>query len=143
MNFVDTLNVSEQQTALSSEQTFPVAPFPRKYIHSAFRDLQDAVQAFTALLNAGYDSVDIHLMTGRDFVEAVEQRQTLFGFLSTCFFCSTGDAAYLHDAQRGHHMLSVRLATWEQMQQIRELLTPYGAHSMTYVDTWTMAVLSA
>jgi hypothetical protein len=138
VNVVDTLNVSEQQRDVSSERTFPAANFPRKYIHMAFRNLQDAVQAFTALLDAGYDARDIHLMTGRDFVEAVEQRQTLFGFL-----CSTDDAVYMHDAKQGHHMLSVRPSTWEQMKQVTDLLASYRALSMTYVDTWTIAVLSA
>ena len=46
MNSVRTLNRYEQQKSVS-ERTFPAAPFPRKYIHSAFDDLQDAVQAFT------------------------------------------------------------------------------------------------
>lgn len=136
MNFVDILHRYEQQRAVSSERTFPAAPFPRKYIHMAFHDLQDAVQAFIALLDADYDAGYIHLMTGRDFVEAVEQRQTLFSSL-----CSFDEDVYLHDAKRGYHMLSVRPAGSEQVQQIRELLAPYGARSMTYVDTWTMAVL--
>ena len=135
MNSVETLNRYQQQRSMS-ERTFPVAPFPRKYMHIAFDDLQDAVQAFTALLDSGYDAGNIHLMTGQDFVEAVEHRQTPFGFLS-----SFDDTVYLHDARRGRHMLSVRPSASAQMKQIRDLLAPYQPCSITYVDTWTLAVL--
>lgn len=136
VNFVDTLNGYEQQRAVF-EPTFPAAPFPRKYIHIAFDDLQDAVQAFTALLNSGYDARNIHLMTGRDFVEAAEQRQTLLGFLS-----SLDDAVYLRDAQRGLQMLSIRPSSPAQIKQVSDLVASYQPCSMTYVDTWTVAVLS-
>src|SRR5579875_498847 len=135
MKFVDARNIPEQRDAFS-ERAFPAAPFPRKYIHAAFHDLQDAVLAFIALLGAGYDGGNIHLMTSRDFVEAVEQRQTLLGFL-----CSFNSDVCLHEANRGQHILSVRPATSEQMKQIRDLLIAYHVRSMTYVDTWTVTRL--
>lgn len=125
-----------EQKILSTEQTFPAAPFPRKYIHAAFHDFQDAVQAFIVLLGSGYDARDIHLMKGGDFIEAVEQRQTPVGF-----FCSSDDHLYLREAKRGKHMLSVRFSTYERMNQVRDLLAPYGAYSMTYVDTWSVTPL--
>lgn len=135
MNVVEIHTTLELKT-VSSEVTFPAAPFPRKYIHAAFHDFQDAVQAFIALLGSGYDAGDIHLMKGRDFIEAVEQRQTPIGF-----FCSSDDHLYLREAKRGKHMLSVRFSTYERMNQVRELLAPYGVYSMTYVDTWSVTPL--
>ena len=135
MNVVEIQNNLKQKT-VSSEETFPAAPFPRKYIHAAFHDFQDAVQAFIALLSSGYDARDIHLMQGQDFLEAVEQRQTPVGF-----FCSSDDHLYLREAKRGKHMLSVRFSTYERMNQVRDLLAPYSAYSMTYVDTWSVTPL--
>src|SRR5260370_24815860 len=58
--------------SVSSERTFPAAPFPRKYVHSVFDDLQDAVQAVQALQTAGYYAGDIHFMASWDFVAAIE-----------------------------------------------------------------------
>ena len=51
-----------------------------------------------------------------------------------------GDA-YLHEAMRGHHILAVRLSSYEQMKQVRDLLAPHHAHLMKYIDTWTVSEL--
>lgn len=40
-----TMTPDTYELSVSSERTFPAAPFPRKYVHSVFDDLQDAVQA--------------------------------------------------------------------------------------------------
>jgi hypothetical protein len=135
MTVVVTQNALEQKT-VSSEETFPAAPFPRKYIHAAFHDFQDAMQACISLLGSGYAAEDIHLMKGRDFLEAVERRQTPIGF-----FCSSDDHLYLREAKRGKYMLSVRFSTYERMNQVRDLLAPYGAYSMAYIDTWSVTPL--
>ena len=125
-----------EKNILSTEKTFPATPFPRKYIHMAFHTYQDAMQACIALISSGCDVRDIHLMTGRDFIEAVELRQTPIGF-----FCSADDHLYLREAKRGKHMLSVRFSSYDQMNQVRDLLAPYGAYSMVYVDTWSVTPL--
>ena len=135
MNVVETRSAIERRV-VSSEQAFPATPFPRKYIHAAFNDFQDAMQAFIALLGSGYDASDIHLMNGRDFIEAVEQRQTPIGV-----FCSSDDHIYMREAKRGKHTLSVRFSSYTQMNQVRDLLAPYGAYSMVYVDTWSITPL--
>ncbi len=128
-------NTLEQNT-LSTEKAFPSAPFPRKYIHMAFHTYQGAMQASIVLISSGSDMRDIHLMTGRDFIEAVEQRLTPIGF-----FCSSDDHIYMREAKRGKYMLSVRFSSYEQMNQVRDLLAPYGAYSMAYVDTWSVTPL--
>ncbi|MGZ3609465.1 MAG: hypothetical protein ACXWPS_18330 [Ktedonobacteraceae bacterium] len=135
MNLVEIHSTLEQRVE-SSEQAFPAAPFPRKYIHTAFIDFQDAVQAFIALLGSGYDTQDIYLMRGRDFIEAVELNRTPVGF-----FCSSDEHLYLLEAKRGKHILSVRFFNYEQMNQVRNLLAPYRAYSMVYVDTWSVTPL--
>ncbi len=80
MSVIDTHHISEQRRDVFSEGVVPATPFPRKYINTAFCDQQDAVQAFTALLDECLNPWDIQLMTGWDFVEIIEQRQTLFCF---------------------------------------------------------------
>jgi hypothetical protein len=121
---------------VSSDLTFPAAPFPRKYVHSVFDTFHDATQAMLALLLAGYAANDIHIMTGGHFVEAVGRRQTL---LSALF--SSDYEMYLREARQGRFILAVRLPSYEQRNQVRDLLLPSHAHLMTYVDTWTMTTL--
>jgi hypothetical protein len=128
-----------EQSSISSQRTLPAAPFPRKYVHSVFDDLQDAVQAVHVLRAAGYDTRDIHLMASWDYTEAVERGQTLMGFLSS--FDEDVVDVYLHEARRGHHILAVRLSRYEQILQVRNLLASHHAHLMKYVDTWTFADL--
>ena len=128
-----------EQLSVSSEQTFPAAPFPRKYVHSVFDDLQDAMQAVQALQAAGYDARDIHLMASWDYMEAVERRQAPMGFLSSIYEGFVD--VYLHEARRGHHILAVHLSRHEQILQVRNMLASHHAHLMKYVNTWTFADL--
>ena len=128
-----------EQLSISSERKFPAAPFPRKYVHSVFDDLQDAVQAVHALQAAGYDARDIHLMASWDYREAVERRQAPMGFLSS--IDEDFVDVYLHEAGRGHHILAVRLSRYEQILPVRNLLAAHHTHLMKYVDTWTFANL--
>jgi hypothetical protein len=110
-------------------------------------DLHDTVQAVYALRAAGYEARDIHVMASWDFVEAVERRyqqQSRLSKMLTRFFSSIDESfgdVYLHEACRGHHILAVRLSRIEQMEQVRDLLTPHYAHLMKYVDTWTVTDL--
>src|SRR5438105_3108544 len=133
---------------VSSRRTFPPSPFPRKYVHCVIDDLYYAVQAVHALRADGSNARDIHLMTCWDFVEAVERRQRqsplskmLMRLLS--FFDEGLGDVYLHEARRGHHMLMVRLSSYERMEQVRDMLARHGAHLIKYVDTWTVSDLSA
>jgi hypothetical protein len=125
-----------EQLPVSSQRTLPAAPFPRKYVHSVFDDVQDAMQAVHTLRAAGYDDRDIHLMASWDFVEAVERRRTLLDFLFSIDY-----DVYVHEARRGCHILAVRLARHEQKEQVRDLLAPHHAYLMKYVDTWTITDL--
>ena len=125
-----------EQFPVSSQRTLPAAPFPRKYVHSVFDDVQDTVQAVHALRAAGYDDRDIHLMTSWDFVEAVERRRTFLDFLFSIDY-----DVYAQEARQGHHILAVRLFRHEQKEQVRDLLAPHHAYLMKYVDTWTMTDL--
>ena len=74
MNYMKTYEDYEQ-LPVSSERTFPAAPYPRTYIHSVLDDLYDAVQAVHALRSMDVNPGDIHVMASWDYVEAVEQRK--------------------------------------------------------------------
>ena len=136
------------QSSLSAQQVFPMAPFPRKYVHSVIDDLQQAQQAVHALQVAGYDARDIYLFASQEFMVAVEQRlqqQSRFLEVLSRFFASTDDGfpgdVYLHEAQLRRHLLFVHLKNAEQMEQVRDLLVPYCAHHMKYIGTWTVTDL--
>ena len=125
-----------EQFPVSSQRTLPAAPFPRKYVHSVFDDVQDAAQAVHVLRAAGYDGRDIHLMASGDFVEAVERRRTFLDFLFSIDY-----DVYVHEARQGHHILAVRLSRNEQVKQVRDILALHYARLMKYVDTWTVTDL--
>jgi hypothetical protein len=130
---------------VSSERNFPAAPYPRKYVHCLFDDLYDAVQAVHTLRASGYNTNNIHIMASWDFVEAAERgyqpcvhlSQTLKHILHDNSFVDV----YLQEARQGRHILLVRSSGYEQILQVRGLLTAHHAHYMKYIDTWTFADL--
>jgi len=138
MNSTMTRNTQKtfEELSITSERTLPATPFPRKYIHSAFNDRQDALQAAQSLRSAGYDARDIYMLTYADYEEAIGRGQTLISSLS-----STDLDVYLDEARHGRTILAVRLASPGQIEQARDLLAPHRAHQVRYVDTWTVAQL--
>lgn len=127
---------SYEELARSTQRTLPATPFPRGHVHCVFDSPRDVMQAVLTLRAAGYDDEDIHVMTGREYMEAVEQGHTLITSLT-----SSEDDVYLHEARRGRYFLAVRLYSYEQIEQIRRLLARHHAHLMKYVDTWTVIEL--
>ncbi len=148
MSFIDTFNTYEQ-APVSSEQTLPAAPFPRKHVHCVVNSLDDAVHAVYALRAAGYDDKHIHVMSCWDFVEAAEQkhrqRSALSKMLAYCHaFLDEGFGnVYLHESYRKRHILAVRLSSPEQMYSVRDILLSHSADRIKYVDTWTVADLTS
>ena len=150
MNFyTQTYNDNEDELLpVSSERTFPPAPFPREYVHCVIDDLSSAVQAVHALRADGFKARDIHVMACWDFVEAVERKQQRHSHLSKMlrrllsFFDEGFGEVYLHEALRGHHILLVHLSSNERMEQVRQVLVCHSARLMKYVDTWTVTDLS-
>jgi hypothetical protein len=136
------------QSVLSSEPAYPADTFPHKYVHSVFEDRQDAEQAVQALLAAGFTSDDINFMTSQDFLQAAEQGEHQDKSLSKSLthFVSSLDHnvtdAYLNEARRGNDILSVRISKSDQIAQVRDILAPYNAKQIQYIDTWTQADLS-
>lgn len=125
-----------EQSPTSTKRTLPARPFPRKYVHSVFVNVQDARQAALALRAAGFDEPDIYILPGSDFVEAVSQGQSPFDFHTSMDYDS-----YLHEASQGRTLVSVRPAGYSQLKRIRDLLAPHHARLVNYIDTWTMAPL--
>lgn len=147
MNAVKTQETqkSYEQLTISSQRVFPATPYPRKYVHCVFDNLQDVTEAVQALQAAGYNAEDIHLMSGQDFTEAIEQQYMqqsgLFPSLTHLFFDYSFDDIYLPEARRGRHILSVRPANYEQIMKVRAVLVHHHARLMKYIDSWTMADL--
>lgn len=130
------MNTTIEGLALTSTRTLTTTSFPRKYVHSAFSNSQDAVQAVQALRKAGFDARDIYLLSYRDYEDALGRGQGFFGSLT-----STDLDIYLDAARRGNLILAIRLANYGQVEQVRDLLAPHRAHLVRYVDTWTVAHL--
>lgn len=135
-----------KQLAVSSQRTLPASPYPRKYVHCAFDDLQSAVKAVNTLRAAGFNAGDIALMASWDFVEAVEsepQQHTRFSEVIIHLFSFVDDNfdVYLREARSGRHILAVRPPGYEQIEQVRGLLAPHQARLVKYIDTWTVTDL--
>ena len=114
------------------QRTVPANPFPRKHLHCVFDTWEDAARGYHTLEEAGYNVKDIHILTGKDYMGAIERKQSLISFLTS------GDIdIYRQEAQRGHHILVVHAAGYEQMKQLRSLLLRHHARLMKYIDTWT------
>ncbi len=125
-----------EQLPVPAKRTLPASPFPRKYVHSVFVDLQDARRAALALRAAGFDERDIYILPSRDFVEAVSQGQSPFDFLTSMDY-----DVYLRETSRGRTFVSVRPANYSQLRQIADLLAPHHARLVNYIDTWTTSEL--
>ena len=125
-----------EELSNTSERTLPGGPFPRKYIHSVFNDRQEALQAAQVLREAGFNAGNIHVMTNSDYIEAVGRGQSFIGA-----FTSDDFDVYLDEARRGSTILAVRPSSHGQMERVRDLLAPHGAHCVKYIDTWTVAQL--
>ncbi len=145
MNYVATLETYEtltgeqlvvEQLPVFTKQTLPVAPFPRKYVLSAFVEMPDARQAAHELLAAGFDERVIHVLQSSEFVEAVAQDQSPFNIVTSMDY-----DLYLREASRGRSFLAVLPASYAQLKQIRDLLAPHHAYLAKYIDTWTLTEL--
>ena len=114
------------------QPTIPANPFPRKHLHCVFDAWEDAARGYRILEEVGYNASNIHILTGEDYIGAIEHKQSLISFLTS------GDIdIYRQEAQRGHHILVVHAVGYEQMKQLRNLLLPHHARLMKYIDTWT------
>ena len=145
MNYTTTVETYEpltseqlivEQSPVSTNRVLPARPFPRKYVHSVFANVQDARRAALALRAAGFDEQSIYMLSGRDFGEAVSQGQSPFDFLTSMDY-----DVYLREASRGRTFVSVRPTSYDQLKQIRDLLAPHNARRVNYIDTWTMSPL--
>ena len=145
MMYTATLETYEQLTSehvdvehmpLSKERRLPPAPFPRKFVLSAFVDLQDARQAAYALCAAGFNAQDIHILQSHEFVKSVTQDQSPFEIITSIDY-----DIYLREARRERSFLAVRPTSYGQLNQIRDLLAPYHAYLANYIDTWTVTEL--
>jgi len=125
-----------EQPPVSTKRALPAGPFPRKYVHSVFVNLQDARQAALALRAAGFEEQNIHILQSRDFVEAVSRGHSPFDFLTSMDY-----DVYLREASRGRTFLAVRPVNYAQLKQIRDLLAPHRARLANYIDTWTLTEL--
>jgi hypothetical protein len=149
MNFYTrTYHENEQELPVSSQRTFPPAPYPRNYVHCVFEDLYEVVQAVHALRADGHNAGDIHVMSRWDYIEAVEhkrQQQCCLSKMLTRFlnFLDVGfGEVYLYEALRGSHLLMVRLSGRQQVERVGDILMSHLARRIIYVDAWTVTYLS-
>ena len=125
-----------EQLSTSMERKIPATPFPRKFVLSVFVDLQDARQAAYALRAEGFNERDIHILQSHEFVKSVTQDQSPFEIITAIDY-----DIYLREARRERFFLAVRPGSYEQLEQIRDLLAPHHAYLANYIDTWTVTEL--
>lgn len=137
---------ADRQLFITSECVLP-APYPRKYIHCVMDDPKDAVSAMCGLRAAGYGAGDMHVLMGRDFVEAAARRRHEQPFLVRAWgrlaavLEDTIESFYLPEARKGNSVLLLHLRRNEQLEAVSDLLIFHHARTIKYVDTWTVVDL--
>src|SRR5436853_516669 len=111
MNSTMTRNTQKtfEELSIPSARALPTTPFPRKHVHSAFNDRQDALQAAEALRQADFDARDIYLLTSADYTEALGRGQTFFSSLT-----STDLDGYLDGGAPAALGWSLPARTWQR-----------------------------
>lgn len=140
-------HIEQEELPVSSEQTFPTAPYPRQHVHCAFSNLEQLVRAVHGLRAAGYAAEAIHVMASWDYVDAVKRERQRHNGLSRALRSLTSllneefSGVYLRAASQGQHILAVRVSRSEQLAEVRDLLTFHRAQLIKYVDTWVVTDL--
>ena len=137
---------ADRQLFITSECVLPT-PYPRKYLHCVMDDPKDAVSAICGLRATGYAASDIHVLMGQDFVEAVARRFQEQHFLARAWgrlaaiLEDSIENCYLPEARQGRAILLINLRKNEQLEAVSDLLIFHRAHTIKYVDTWTVVDL--
>ncbi len=128
----------------------PVTSYPIHRVVCVIDSLQEAKQAVHALQDAGFSAEDIHLIRSQDFIGGVrewKQRKNPLSQVVEIFLASYDEGfpgeTYLHEAEQGHAILSVRLPSSEQVNQVRDILVNSHAHQIKYFGRWAIADLPA
>jgi hypothetical protein len=123
----------------------PTRSLPIKHVIGVIDQLQEAEQAIQSLQDAGYAAQDVHLFPSQVFVETMQQKRqqiSSFGRALHVVMFSNDDGfhgdLYLHQAQRGAHILAVYASAREQEQEIAKLLHTYHGHHVKYIGQWTV-----
>jgi hypothetical protein len=127
------------------QHTRPIPSYPLHRLVGVIDTLQEAEQAVRALQDAGYHAQDVHLIPGQDFIAGVQewkQRKSPLAQVVEIFLASDDEGfardTYLHEAEQGHAILSVRLPSSEQVNQVRDILVNYHAHQIKYFGRWAI-----
>jgi hypothetical protein len=130
------------------QHTRPIPSYPLHRVVGVIDTLQEAEQAVRALQDAGYQAQDVHLIPSQEFIAGVrewEHRKSPLAQTVEIFLASDDDGfprdTYLHEAEQGHVILSVRLSTSEQVNQVRDILVNYHAHHIKSFGRWAIADL--
>ena len=125
-------------------QTVSGSLYPRNYVVAVIDDMWEAEQAAQAFLDAGYSVRDIRLMRSSEALERIEElehgRNWLQRFLSSFQGTTdeTGAQVYKFEAEKGHHILHIHAISPQEVEQIRDILEVYHAHTIKYFGTWSV-----
>jgi hypothetical protein len=130
------------------QQADPLTAYPLHRVVGVINSLQEAKQAVHALQDAGFSGEDIHLIQSQDFIAGVQewkqQRSPLVQVVEI-FLASYDEGfpgeTYLHEAEQGHAIRSVRLSMSEQVNHVRDILANYHAHQIKYFGRWAITDL--
>ena len=130
------------------QRTRPIPSYPLHRLVGVIDTLQEAERAVRALQDAVYHTQDIHLISGQEFMAGVrewEQQKSPLVKTVEIFLASYDEGfprdTYLHEAEQGHAILSMRLSTSEQMNQVRDILVNFHAHQIKCFGRWAITDL--
>lgn len=125
-------------------QTISGALYPRHYVVAVIDDLWEAQMAAQAFLDAGYDISDIRLMESQEELQHIAtlkaRRNWLQRFLASFQGTTdeTGAGIYQVEARRGHQILHIHATSDEEIENIRDILEVYHAHTIKFFGPWSV-----
>lgn len=126
----------------------PVTAYPLHRVVGVIDTLQEAQQAVHAMQDADFSAEDIHLIQSQDFIAGVQewkQRRSPLVQVVEIFLASYDEGfpgeTYLHEAEQGHAILSVRLSMSERVNQVCDILVNSRAHEIKYFGRWAITDL--
>jgi len=125
-------------------QTIVGSLYPTNYVVAVIDNLEEAQLAEQAFRERGYAIGASRLMSSQEALakisELEQKKNSLQRFLSSFQAATdeTGADIYQFEAKLGHHIFYVRALSQREIDQIRDLLADYHAHTLKFFGLWSV-----
>ena len=123
--------------------------YPRDDVIAVFEDRASADRALLAIIEAGIPEHDVEVADAEAVLQAHHEfrrrrgdLQRLQAWISTLFSDDAAAyASYIHEAEHGHALVIVHVASPDVLERVRQVLRACGAQNMRYYGALTITDL--